>query len=400
MTIATSAPPKLIAFYLPQFHPTPENDTFWGKGFTEWFNVAKAKPLFPGHEQPRLPADMGWYDLRLKETLTEQAILAKRYGIYGFCFHYYWFSGKRVLHKPVDLLISNPDIDIPFCLNWANEPWTRRWDGQDKEILLEQEHSADDDKAFIEHLLPIFRDSRYIKINGCPVLSVYRVNRFADFSITAQLWQDIVKKSGFPGLFLSGVFNDGAKPPQALVAAKVFPLQFSPNPGAYGHFFRGHKLLSYVHYEKWTQRIRVQNIFAHWPCVFLRWDNSARRKKNAWIFYGCRPEVYGWALGNALDRAESLPEDRRFVFINAWNEWAEGSYLEPDQQYGHAFGDITRRVLMGERFPLPKDSHLPLAVRIVTFLYWFYKTFLRINLKSIKRWWREFYVTISGLLDK
>ena len=163
-----------IAIYLPQFHPIPENDAAWGKGFTEWTNVTKAKPLYKGHYQPHLPADLGFYDLRLEEVRLAQEALAKQFGIHGFCYYHYWFNGKRLLHEPLDSKLKNPNEDFSFMLCWANENWTRRWDGKNHEVLIEQNYSKEDNVAHIQHLIPYFKDSRYIKVNGKPVFIVYK----------------------------------------------------------------------------------------------------------------------------------------------------------------------------------------------------------------------------------
>jgi lipopolysaccharide biosynthesis protein len=193
---------KPIAIYLPQFHPIEENDLWWGTGFTEWTNVTKATPRFEGHYQPHLPADLGFYDLRLQESRLAQEAMAKAYGIHGFCYYHYWFNGKKILQQPLERKIKNPNENLPFMMCWANENWTRNWNGGDNQILLQQEYGFEDDKAHIEHLIPYFKDDRYIKVDGKPVFIIYRPRLFPDIQKTITIWRDAVKKAGFEDVYI------------------------------------------------------------------------------------------------------------------------------------------------------------------------------------------------------
>lgn len=339
---------KFIAFYLPQFHPVPENDYAWGKGFTEWFNVTKARPLYKGHHQPRRPADLGFYDLRLKETMADQISLAKQNGVDGFCFYTYWFNGKRVLNKPVDAFLADPSLDMPFMLCWPNEPWNKRWDGSEHEVFLDIQHTPEDDIAFIEAMIPAFKDKRYIKIDGKPVFMAYRHKKFPDFAATAQRWREAVKKAGFPDLYLVctlTIANDKDLPPAGSYDRAI---RFSP--GIVPHSlpyctYKTHRMIEYRgFYNAVFAEPHAKNC---WQTVFPSWDNTARRKKRGWIFYNTSPEAYSQVLSEATRMAQNLPEAERFVFINAWNEWAEGTYLEPDQKYGHRFLHVTQAIHAG-----------------------------------------------------
>jgi len=339
--------PKLIAFFLPQYHPVQENDQWWGKGFTEWTNVSKTQPNFVGHYQPRVPADLGYYDLRLIEVMQQQAALAQRYGVHGFCYYYYWFDGKRLLERPVEQLLLSAEPALPFCLCWANENWTRRWDGQDNEVLMAQSHTVEDDLAVIADLMRFFRDARYIRIDGKPLLVIYRVTLFPDFAATAARWRAACREQGIGEIYIAMVESfdlvHTATPPSAFGcdAAIEFPPQGMaeqrpPSGELLNPDFAGHT----ADYRDLAVRYatRPQPAYTRFRGVMPGWDNSARRKNNSFCFEHASPGVFQAWLEESLDqtRAEQFG-DERLVFVNAWNEWAEGAYLEPDRRYGHTY---------------------------------------------------------------
>ena len=339
--------PRLIAFYLTQFHPIPENDQWWGKGFTEWTNVTKAQPLFDGHYQPHLPADFGFYDLRVRATRQEQIHLAKQYGIGGFCYHYYWFSGKRLLQAPLDDMLADPDSDMPFCLCWANENWTRRWDAAENEILIAQRYLPNDDVDFIKSLIPFFQDQRYIRIEGAPFLIVYRPQHLPDARKTADIWRDYCKQAGIGEIHLCAAlthgnhdyaqfgFDSGVEFPPHNMHCHNLARQI-PFKSPFSGYVMDYREIARSYLDR---RYEHTNVFRG---VCPAWDNTPRTGSRGVITLGSTPENYECWLAQAISKTVlEYPDQERLVFINAWNEWAEGCHLEPDLKYQHRYLEAT-----------------------------------------------------------
>ena len=352
---------KPIAIYLPQFHPIPENDKWWGKGFTEWTNVTKAKPLFKGHYQPHLPADLGFYDLRLEEARIAQEAMAKEYGIYGFCYYHYWFNGKRILHEPLDRKLKNPKEDLPFMLCWANENWTRRWDGKDYEVLIKQDFSLEDDQNHMRWLCEnVFNDERYIKINNSPIFAIYRHDLLPEIKKTVSFWRKIaIEEFGFNGLYLCVMesFNRSIDPNTIQFDAVI---EFSPHNLLKYDILKSKlekKLINLKLKKNYTYSLRDYNRavkmaierkvpdFKLFRSVTPGWDNTARRNELATMAIGSSPENYYYWLKNIIKNFKPYSEEENFVFINAMNEWAEGNHLEPCMKYGTAYLEATKKAL-------------------------------------------------------
>ncbi len=354
---------RLIAFYLPQFHPIPENDAWWGKGFTEWTNVAKAKPLFKGHYQPHLPADLGYYDLRLPEARQAQANLAREYGVHGFCYYHYWFNGRQVLERPFNEVLESGEPDFPFCLCWANENWTRAWDGRSGENLLTQNYCEDDDRKHLQWLAKAFSDPRYIRVNDKSLFLVYRSGLLPDPLKTTDIWREEAVRMGIGELFLCRV--------ESLVAEKnIDPktvgfdaaVDFQPdwsnlgnpqrrslglnlacNLGISKSAYSTHRIYDYRSVVE-RARNRAPAGYPRINCVTPSWDHSPRRTKDAVILTGSNPQAYKEWLRTAINEARTT-DPKGLVFINAWNEWAEGNHLEPDQKFNRAFLEATKNAL-------------------------------------------------------
>ena len=332
---------KILAFYLPQFHSIPENDEWWGKGFTEWERLKTAKSVFKGHNQPRIPYE--YYDLSDVNVMVKQAALAKEYGIYGFCYYHYWFNGHKLLHKPLENMLAEKRVDIPFCLSWANEPWTRAWAGNSKEILMPQEYG--DTKEWEEHLnylIPFFMDERYIKIDGKPLFLIYRTESFNRFDEMIEFWNKKLQEQGLSGLYIAEMLTSFQKRPFCKNSEAV--VEFEPMFTISGlktkfellkrilrrklNRFLIRKYASF-NYEKVTKKIIKRQLKFDGKTTFLGafpdWDNTPRFKEKGTVFKNATPENFGKLLKAQICKSES-----EFLFINAWNEWTEGAYLEPD----------------------------------------------------------------------
>lgn len=345
---------KVIAWYLPQYYQMEVNDIYHGKGFTEWTNSSQAIPLFVGHEQPHIPYDVGYYDLNNIDTMKRQIELAKWYGISGFCFHYYWFSGKRMMEKPINMFLEHKELDIPFCLNWATENWTSVWDGGKYDVIFEQKIEKDDDKRFMNEILPFFKDSRYIKIDGKPLLIIYTVLMFSIEKCKELLdsFRHIAKENGFPDLYiLISNYNDFDD--DVVLYGADGLVEFPPTymgeicpdyeiEGYLNPYFAGkiYDLAQFLTEKKHLQKYKNKKIFRS---ALVSFDNTARKAKwGGSVFFGASPHTYKLWLSDIIKENKELHEkNENIIFVNSWNEWAEGSHLEPDIRYGYAYLQAT-----------------------------------------------------------
>lgn len=352
---------RLIAFHLPQYHPIPENDEWWGKGFTEWTNTCKATPLFHGHQQPKVPADLGYYDLRLPEARAAQAHLAKTYGIEAFCYYHYWFGGRRLLERPFNEILTSAEPDFSFCLCWANESWTGIWHGAPKRLLIEQTYPGEDDhRAHFEYLLTAFRDQRYLTVDGRPMFLIYRAWKIPDVAKVLALWNKLADEAGIPHPFFVSVKTPGLdwNPLEHGFEASV-----TPRMPELRQWISWREPLTKLR-KKWRDWKGMPTVFDHakiidsmlsedtrggtdYPCVIPNWDNTPRSGKRGLVLAGSTPELFRGHLRKALQLVDTNDPQQRIVFIKSWNEWAEGNYLEPDQQFGHAYLNVIKEELSG-----------------------------------------------------
>lgn len=376
---------KIIAFYLPQFHDIPENDEWWGKGFTEWVNVRKAKPLFDGHNQPRVPLNNNYYNLLDDDIKIWQSKIAKEHGIYGFCYYHYWFNGKLLLEKPMEQMLKNKAIDMPFCICWANEPWTKAWVNE-KEVLIPQFYGGPNEwKEHFEYLYPFFSDNRYITIEGKPLMIIYRAEVITKLNDMLDYWNELAREKG-----LSGLTYAYQEPTFDLMTDKDdsrFDYNIEYQPGyawidmttqsrlkssalwaelralkrkAYNYFEKkkGFDLHRYLQPKKKRGGPIIADYDDVWkfvlkrtpenekciPGAFVDWDNTPRRQKNGRVFVGATPEKFEKYITKQIERARNIYK-KDFMFIFAWNEWAEGGYLEPDKKNGYRYLEAIKRAL-------------------------------------------------------
>ena len=378
---------RVIAYYLPQFHPIPENDKFWGKGFTEWTNVAKAKPLFKGHYQPRIPADLGFYDLRLPEVREQQAQMARKVGIEGFCYWHYWFgNGKRLLQRPFNEVLQSGKPDFPFCLAWANHSWkTTTWEngGKDRMIVKQRYLGEEDYTMHFQEVLPAFRDTRYITIEGKPLFAIFDPYNFQDVSNFIKTWQRLAKGNGLKGIYFIAMSNststlqrnaDGTLKrvaPNLQSSERVYNDLLNLGFNGINSFGKSraemlymgkymravkkllHQYLPFlpthcINYEKITQHFFApednwQNVY---PSIFPQWDRTPRAGNSEGVYINATPTGFKKHIQDALNIIKNKDVEHQILFLRSWNEWGEGNYVEPDLKYGHGFLDAIKETIV------------------------------------------------------
>lgn len=346
---------RVIAFYLPQYFPIPENDEWHGRGFTEWTNVTKAKPMFKGHYQPILPSELGFYDLRVPETRKAQADLAREYGVEAFCYWHYWFgAGKRILERPFNEVLESGEPDFPFCLAWANASWTGVWYGMQNSMLLEQKYLGEqEDTEHFYFVLKAFKDSRYLRVNNKPLFFIYAPLDHPDVQSFMRLWQQLARKEGLEGVFFVGALWGCEDLPNFSGTAKIDPFEL-PEQSKLDKAISliKQRLLGYprriVDYDDVVEclenRVLKENEF---PVITPNWDNTARSGRRGSVITNSTPAKFDLMLRNAIGKIENRPPDERIVFVEAWNEWAEGNYLEPDVKFGRGFLEVIRKNILG-----------------------------------------------------
>lgn len=353
--------PKIIAYYLPQMHPTPDNDRWWGKGITEWNNVSKAVPQYLGHYQPRLPGELGYYDLRIKDNIVRQTELARMYGIYAFCWYYYWFDGKRLLDLPLNLYRDNPDIDFPFCLCWANEDWTKSFSGSSREVLVKQSRDKKSYVKFIHGITPYLEDKRYITINGKKLLIIYKPMDIPESQEVTDYWREYCKNKGIGELYLVGCWTSDLGKYSVLpgfdAMAEFQPgsiLNYCKKKNDQIQFINEHYFGAVYGYDEIIhQKVYARNFNKGklYNAIMPMWDNTPRRNnRGSMIFDASSPDLYKIWLKEIIQNNHSRNDlDDDLIFVNAWNEWGEGAYLEPDRRYGYAYLQATLDAILESR---------------------------------------------------
>jgi hypothetical protein len=378
--LSTSAPPgqiepqapraRVIAFYLPQFHRIPENDAWWGEGFTEWTNVRRARPLFEGHEQPKRPAELGYYDLLSPEVRSAQARMAASHGIEGFCYWHYWFAGRRLLERPFEEVLRTGEPSLPFCLGWANESWTGSWRNEPYRIFLEQTYPGPkDNRAHFDFLLRAFRDPRYIKVDGKPLLYIYRPLKIPHSQALFETWRRWAMAEGMPGLFIVGKNMFDYRDPSSLGldGCVVEPLGVRFSNSRYRDLatgllwsvrnrlsWGGPRVIEYQEATKWL-RPQFEDLGAEcFPCAYPNWDNTPRVGKRGLVLNRSTPEAFGSHLEMAVQSVAMRPTDHRLVFLKSWNEWGEGNFLEPDLANSKSYLTMLKKVIVPSNMDPPK----------------------------------------------
>jgi len=359
---------RLIAFYLPQYHPIPENDRWWGRGFTEWTNVRRAEPLFPGHHQPHVPTTLGYYDLRDPQIRAAQAGLARAAGIEAFCYWHYWFAGRRLLDLPFTEVLRSGEPDYPFCLAWANQSWTGIWHGSPGRILMEQTYPGKSDhERHFRSLLPAFTDPRYLTCEGRPVFILYAPGEMPRLKEFTDLWRERAVREGLPGLHLlavagprfdfrrhglDGIVLDnptimfaGRKWAPGRLVRRALRRPGLRTTGSLSHGSRrGPRIISY---RRAIARGLPRPGPGRYPCVIPNWDNTPRAGSRGVVLQGSTPGLFERHLGEALRQVAEREWEDRFVFIKSWNEWAEGNFLEPEERHGEGYLEAVRRAQDG-----------------------------------------------------